>query len=61
MYLLAYKVILNAKIERSIVKWGLAILGISIVQVIVYATIGGECQQTICNVDHDRHPNIFVR
>lgn len=40
MYLLAYKVILNAKIERSIVKWGLAILGISIVQVIVYATIG---------------------
>ena len=46
MYLLAYKVILNAKIEQSIVKWGLTILGISIVQVIVYATIGeNACRQ----------------
>lgn len=46
LYLLAYKVILNAKIEQSIVKWGLTILGISIVQVIVYATIGeNACRQ----------------
>ena len=46
LYLLAYKVILNAKIERSIVKWGLIVLGIGIVRVIVYVTIGeNACRQ----------------
>lgn len=46
LYLLAYKVILNAKIERSIVKWGIAVLGIGIVQTIVYAAIGeNACRQ----------------
>ena len=46
LYLLAYKVILNAKIERSIVKWGLIVLGIGIVQAIVYVTIGeNACRQ----------------